>query len=349
MFTKTLAALAIVSYAEAKTWPIAHGDEYIAKSASDKLDFLWEQITSDSSSGSWLNLPGVLIEGMKETFDSPGDDMPCYTLYCRTKDIHSVGVVSKVKFEVSESPFSGIFKGSDYGLIRHSTAAPYSSSGKNIKPGLGLKLLRDGVDSANLVSMFSVDGQDNWNFFANNWSNHIPKPESKALIPLAMKFHTATEYIQAVGLSDMAKYDQTGAETTPVFPFSLRFEPSGQFDWPETYEKDPLEQLMSIPSGSTLWDVYGWDAPKELGGTEHLIGSLVSTSETIKSWYSDEMLLIRHQRAEEDIALKPEWKEYYPAYSSNGGTTSHSDGSCEYSVSEEKEFTSSCPFAFLTQ
>lgn len=164
---------------------------------------------------------------MKETFDSPGDDMPCYWWGCRTKDIHAVGVVSKVKFEVGDSPFSGIFKGAEHGLIRHSTAAPYSSSDKNIKPGLGLKLLRDGVDSANLVSMFSVDGQDNWDFFANDWSNHIPKPVSKALIPLEMKFHTATEYIQAVGLSDMAKYDQSGAESTPVFPFKLRFEPSG--------------------------------------------------------------------------------------------------------------------------
>ena len=103
---------------------------------------------------------------------------------------------------------------------------------------------------------------------------------------------------------------------------------------------------MSIPSGSKVWDVYGWDAPQELGGKEHLIGSLITTSESIKSWYSDEMLLIRHQRAEEDIALKPEWKEYYPAY---GGKQSYSDGSCDYSLTEEKEFSSSCPFSFLVQ
>ena len=173
---KTAAALILASYAEAAKYPDAHGDAYIAKSAADKLDQLWTQIKSDDSSGSWLHLPGVLVEGMAETFDTPGDDMPCYWDGCRNKDIHSVGVISKVKFQVQDSPFSGIFKGSDYGLIRHSTAAPYSSSDSNIKPGLGLKLLRDGVDSANLVSMFSVDGQDNWNFFANDWSNHIPEP-----------------------------------------------------------------------------------------------------------------------------------------------------------------------------
>ena len=46
------------------------------------------------------------------------------------------------------------------------------------------------------------------------------------------------------------------------------------------------------------------DAPQELGGAEHLIGSLVTASETVKSHYGDEHLLIRHQRAEEDIALR---------------------------------------------
>ena len=48
--------------------------------------------------------------------------------------------------------------------------------------------------------MFSVDGQDSWNFFGNDWSNHIPVPQSKALAPLAIKFHTATDYIQAGSL-----------------------------------------------------------------------------------------------------------------------------------------------------
>jgi len=81
---------------------------------------------------------------MKPSFEAPGDDMPCYWDGCRNKDIHSVGVISKVRFDAVQSPFTGIFKGATYGLIRHSTAAPYSKTGTNIKPGLGLKFLRDG-------------------------------------------------------------------------------------------------------------------------------------------------------------------------------------------------------------
>ena len=45
----------------------------------------------------------------------------------------------------------------------------------NTAPGMGLKFLRDGMDSANLVAMYSVDGQESWNFFKNDFSNHIPE------------------------------------------------------------------------------------------------------------------------------------------------------------------------------
>lgn len=84
------------------------------------------------------------------------------------------------------------------------------------------------------------------------------------------------------------------------------------------------------------------DKPQELGGTEHLIGSLVTASETVKSYYSDDMLLIRHQRAEEDIKLKPEWTSYYPKY-----VSPFSNGECD--DVNDANFASSCPFAFLMQ
>ena len=176
-------------------------------------------IASNPAEGTWANQPGVLIEPMAPTFDTSGDDFQCTSDGCRTKDIHSIGVVSKVKLETVESPFSGIFKGADYGLIRHSTAGPYDPNTKLLKPGLGLKLLRDGVDSANLVSMYSVDGQDSWNYFKHDWSNHIPATTSPSLVPLGIHFYTETDYIQAVGLSDMAAYDQAGNSVDPVFPF----------------------------------------------------------------------------------------------------------------------------------
>ena len=99
MISKTLGALLLASYVEAGN-PDAHGADYIAKSAADKLDQLWTSINADHSTGNWIDLAGVLAEGMEEVFNSPGDEFPCYWWGCRSKDIHTVGVVSKVKFEV---------------------------------------------------------------------------------------------------------------------------------------------------------------------------------------------------------------------------------------------------------
>lgn len=61
---------------------------------------------------------------------------------------------------------------------------------------MGLKFLRDGIDSANLVAMYSVNGQPNdWNFFSNDFTNHIGSAKTVALKALAKKFSTATDYI----------------------------------------------------------------------------------------------------------------------------------------------------------
>ena len=86
--------------------------------------------------------------------------MPCYWWGCRPKSIHSVGVVQEVKLVSSGNhPFTGIFKGADYGFIRHSVARPYFKAKKDLAPGFALKFLRDGVDSANVVAVHSLDGQ----------------------------------------------------------------------------------------------------------------------------------------------------------------------------------------------
>ena len=142
----------------------------------------------------------------------------------------------------------------------------------------------------------------------------------------------------------MAKYDQNGAESTPNFPFKLRFEPSPDFQWSSTYTEDPIEQLKKIPSGSTVWTIYGLDAPTELGGQEHRMGTLVTDSETVTSNYSDDMMLFRHQRAEDDIKLKPEWTDYYPKYNPLK-EHDYEEGDCGLLSGEAMK--PSCPFAFL--
>ena len=98
------------------------------------------------------------MEDLTKTFTGKGDAMPPGDLYgTRTKYIHSVGAVGKVEFVPNPSNFTGMFSKADFGLVRLSSAVQPTSS-QPLAPGMGLKWLRDGVDSANLVSMYSLEG-----------------------------------------------------------------------------------------------------------------------------------------------------------------------------------------------
>ena len=72
--------------------------------------------------------------------------------------------------------------------------------GQSRLPGIGLKFLRDGMDSANLVAMHSLDGQESWNFFKHDLTTHIPPP-GPLLSLIALKFSEATNFVQQVGFS----------------------------------------------------------------------------------------------------------------------------------------------------
>ena len=107
---------------------------YLASDAASKKDQLWAKVIADRSSGSFpstLELPGLFVEAMDPTFTTPGDQMPTelFGLRTRTKYIHSVGVVGKVKFVSSGAhPFTGVWEGAQHGLVRLSSAAEPSSS-----------------------------------------------------------------------------------------------------------------------------------------------------------------------------------------------------------------------------
>ena len=105
----------------------------------------------------------------------------------------------------STSRWTTLITGSQHVIIRMSLAKQPDPQQLQTAPGIGLKFLRDGVASGNMVAMFSVDGQQSWNFFKNNFTNHIPALTSPSLLPLGIKFATATRNVQQVGLSDMAR------------------------------------------------------------------------------------------------------------------------------------------------
>jgi len=177
---------------------------------------------------------------------------------------------------------------------------------------MGLKFLRDGMDSSNLVAMFGLDGQDSWNFFENDFSNHIGEG-SAANLPIKLKFSRYAMHVQQVGLSDWSTHKQDGTKVeNPVFPYSLRFHPTGKITFPTTYTKPLSEHFATIENGTTLYEIFALDKPREMNVIEEHIGNLVTTSRLVSSWWGDRRLFFRHQDMAEDLSINPEWKEFTP-------------------------------------
>lgn len=234
---KFVGAVLFAALAAAKNGSEFNGYDYISLSRKAKSDKIWAKLTENTAGGSW-HLEGALMVDQAPVFDTPGDELECYWSGCRNKTIHARGAVAKVEWKnLGGHPYTGMFKGGDAGYARLSVAKPVVNTPVmvNLAPGMGLKLLRDGKDSANFVSMFSVDGQQSLNFFENDFSNHIPDPQAFYLRPLESRFATQTDFIQTIGLSEMASMTQDGyTEAKPVFPWKLRLAPYYAPKFPRT-------------------------------------------------------------------------------------------------------------------
>jgi hypothetical protein len=202
-----------------------NGKDYLEKSATEKSDIIWANINEDNKSAQWISsvkMPGLFTESMDPSFDQEGDEISKGALYgYRSKYIHTVGALGKTEWKsVGYHPYTGIFAGATTGYTRMSFAKEPSSKSLNTAPGIGVKFLRDGMDSANFVAMYALDGQESWNFFKSTFSNHISEAKGLDTKAIEKKFSARTKWILQVGLSDMATYGQDGIKVeNPVFPY----------------------------------------------------------------------------------------------------------------------------------
>merc|ERR1712110_629743 len=93
----------------------------------------------------------------------------------KVKVVHSHGHMAKFKWvpnqaNVAAKQYTGIFKGSDHGIVRLSSASKIE--GNKSLPSMALKFLRDGQPSANLMVQRSQNPQDGLNFFKECMANH---------------------------------------------------------------------------------------------------------------------------------------------------------------------------------
>jgi hypothetical protein len=152
----TKGACGTFSYIRGAYWDWCKYDpdmKYESLTAAAKEKYLWGLSAKCTKPAEWPTQAGIFTESVKTSFEDIADIMPA----SRYKFIHSVGAVATVAFDPSGKPhpFTGLFAtGAQHGIIRMSTATPVDATGSSgITPGFALKLLRDGVPSANVVAM----------------------------------------------------------------------------------------------------------------------------------------------------------------------------------------------------
>jgi len=284
------------------------------------------EIFKDSKPGPFGDLSGMaelFLEDMKLTFDPLGDGFPYQwlNLIKRPKAIHPVGPIANAVWKVEPNTlgYTGAFaSGCTHGYIRLSFAAEPKKNPRNITPGIGFKCLRNQVHSGNLVAMYNLLGQDSWNFFAHDLSNHGPdvSPNSPSIIrALKWKFAEASVWPLMTGVSDFARYDQNGERTfSPVFPYRLIFHPTTAIhnSFPDT-PQEPAEEVLArgLSQPQDLYYVYAVPSPDDQYNQEKWvkIATIAITSSAKTSNFGDKSLYFRHTRMEDDFELRPEWIE----------------------------------------
>jgi hypothetical protein len=274
--------------------------------ASQKQQQIWQKIQESQYKElpplQKIDLAGLFLTSLSKKMDSLADEAPLGW----KKAIHARGVVAKIKFVASaNTPFTGLFRGVDYGLLRASITG--NPSDRNFAPGLAIKFLIDSQPSANFSALVSLVGQgQNYNFLANEFSNIVPVVNEVGPKLINLIFRRVTRYPTKLYLENLAQFNQNGVrEPKPYYPRQIYLVPNPQVQFPATPPHDFRSDLATIATGTLLFSVYGVDAAKisdrSIGQPEYrsqaeIIGQIATNSEFIASSYGDSQLFFRHQR-----------------------------------------------------
>eukprot|EP01098_Paradermamoeba_levis_P005394 TRINITY_DN2275_c0_g1_i3.p1 TRINITY_DN2275_c0_g1~~TRINITY_DN2275_c0_g1_i3.p1 ORF type:complete len:186 (-),score=69.39 TRINITY_DN2275_c0_g1_i3:68-625(-) len=160
------------------------------------------------------------------------------------------------------------------------------------------------------MAMVSLEGVSTPNFFLHDFTNHVPDLPYNAPTALALlraTFAKASSWPSMLGLSDFARFDENGAETTPNYPFRLIFHPPAAtraiFAGVTNAEDLPTLLTQKLKQGQ-LFEIYAEPTP---GAKAFKIGDLFVNSAVTPSSFSDQYLFFQHQRKEDDFKAHPEW------------------------------------------
>jgi len=300
------------------TQQIFVGPKYQAESNGQKFGEIGAQVTKDKTPGSYptLELPEIFLESMPVSFDTEADDMPYqFLVQRRPKLIHSVGGISSAKWVPLTNNYTGVFQGCSNLFIRFSSATAPANASRGFTPGISLKCTRTGVPSTNILAMFSLEGQDGFNFFKHDLTNHPPdiNPVTAPFIlqQLRAHFETASKWPTMIGLTSFASYDENGKfESKPQFPFRLIFHPvtAVHNSYPDGFPSGGFEYVLGTNlKPGPLYNVYAQDLPSDTQDKFLLIGRIDLTASSTTTNFGDNYMFFQHTRMENDFAYYPQW------------------------------------------
>lgn len=291
---------------EAREFASLHRD-YLSWSGKRKQDWLWNERILPSKYDQLpplesIDIIGLFFTSMRTKMDRLTDEAPPDW----KKAIHAHGSVAKIKFSAAaDTPFTGIFRGADFGLLRLSVTGDPSARG--VAPGLAMKFLIDRAESANFSALVSLTGQgNNYNFFANEFSNIVPVVREIGPKLINLMFMRVTRYPTRLSLENLAQTDQFGQrDRAPYAPDQIFLVPDANVQFPPTPPRDFRDDLATLAPGTKLFSVYAvdprnlsaeWIGKPEYRAQAQRIGEIFTTSEFVCSVYGDRQLFFRHQR-----------------------------------------------------
>jgi hypothetical protein len=292
--------------------PASVPQNYDALKACEKQDLLWGK----ASSTVYKDLPvykkfGVFqLLGMSlQELQVKGNRFSDFAPDGWKKYLHRRGALAKVKIVSKDHRYTGIFQGADCALLRLSLTYKVGG-GKPVAPGLALKVLRDGVPSANISALVSLDGQGSeFNFFHNPMSNIVPMSSGFGQKLVHKLFKKVSRYPEELVSLDMAQINARGEKVKgAVAPRQIFFVPGSAVKF-QSEEHDVREDFITIPEGTVVYQIYALSekhkdfdygeysdekAREFLKDSTH-IGDIVSTSEFVSSQFGDDGIFFRHQ------------------------------------------------------
>ncbi len=299
-----------------KPWGLNMTADYENWPASTKADHLWvngakrTQYQSTMPALKPVDIGGLISSILWKKVQTRTDVAPLGY----EKPIHPYGAMAKVKFTpVANNGYTGLFQGSDHGLLRLSvTGAP---SDRGFAPGLAWKAFVDGKPSENISALYTLSGQgQNHDFFANELSSYV-SPEVNETLGTTILFSAVSTKPTLLRLDDMAKTTQAGLKVaTPKSPTQIYFVPraevKGRF---ASTAHDFRHDLATLGAGSKLYDVYATSLEiktsiipslnssyaRDRRNNARKIGELELTSPLIVSAFGDGGVFFKHQRNED--------------------------------------------------